>query len=348
MRRLLTIARVLFPAIVACALWAAPQQASAQGRSNIGPGKCGDCHDHEDEKDWSQKRDGDGKGKLHLNAKKQLDDPDAAKYATAIGLTDQYDVKGTCVKCHATVVRGRASFGVSCESCHGPGSDYLAPHQEKGAYDKAVCARHAGRAQEARDLGQGLPRLSRARRQPERSGSWRQPGHPTGSRLRRRREVQAGVRTLAGRDEVHRESDCGDRDSDSRGPAEAVAGGDGREGRTTRGAAPAPAAAPARPQPARGSGSGSRGTSARRRHRALRRRRRLQRRLPRRLRCVAWSACRRSACRRLRRDWRRRRHRVEAMPRCPSSCRRIRSCRRRRRELSPLFKGDWWRCWQRC
>ncbi len=108
--------------------------ADAQRREFVGPGKCTDCHDHKDEKEWSEKRDGDGKGKQHLNALNRLSDAKADNYAKALGLADVYDVKGTCVKCHATVVRGSADFGISCESCHGAGKDYLKPHQEKGAY----------------------------------------------------------------------------------------------------------------------------------------------------------------------------------------------------------------------
>jgi len=42
------------------------------------------------------------------------------------------------VACHATVFAGDANAGVSCESCHGPGSGYLEPHQAKDSYDKSV------------------------------------------------------------------------------------------------------------------------------------------------------------------------------------------------------------------
>ena len=107
-------------------------------REFVGPGKCTDCHDHKDEKEWSEKRDGDGKGKQHLNALNQLADAKAEEYAKATGVADVYDPKSTCVKCHATVVRGSADFGVSCESCHGGGKDYLKPHQEKGAYTASL------------------------------------------------------------------------------------------------------------------------------------------------------------------------------------------------------------------
>ena len=113
--------------------------ASAQARREfVGPGKCTDCHDHKDEKEWSEKRDGDGKGKQHLNALNQLSDAKADAYAKAIGVADVYDPKSTCVACHATVVRGSADFGISCESCHGAGKDYLKPHQEKGAYQASL------------------------------------------------------------------------------------------------------------------------------------------------------------------------------------------------------------------
>ena len=98
-----------------------PSSADAQVREFLGPGKCTDCHDHADEKEWSEKRDGDGKGKQHLNALNQLGDANATKYAKAINLANVYDIKGSCVKCHATVVRRDAAFGISCESCHGPG-----------------------------------------------------------------------------------------------------------------------------------------------------------------------------------------------------------------------------------
>ena len=33
--------------------------AEAQPRTNVGGGKCLDCHDHKDEKEWAITRDGD-------------------------------------------------------------------------------------------------------------------------------------------------------------------------------------------------------------------------------------------------------------------------------------------------
>ena len=138
MRRVLRSLPAWIGVAVICAVAAAPPAEAQARREFVGPGKCTDCHDHKDEKEWSEKRDGDGKGKQHLNALNQLADAKADVYAKATGVADVYDPKSTCVKCHASVVRGSADFGISCESCHGGGKDYLKPHQEKGAYQAAL------------------------------------------------------------------------------------------------------------------------------------------------------------------------------------------------------------------
>lgn len=126
--------------VLACGLlvWCVTS-ASAQVRQNVGPGKCVECHDHAAEKEWWQTKDGDpAKGKQHAKADRRLEDPKAAAYSKAIGLADVYNPSGSCVSCHSTVVSGSADFGVTCESCHGPGRDYLTPHQTKGTYAAAV------------------------------------------------------------------------------------------------------------------------------------------------------------------------------------------------------------------
>ena len=67
----------------------------------------------------------------HANAMKTLASDEAKKIATEKGIADP-TTDAACVKCHSTVghidkglVAGiKMSEGVSCESCHGPGSMY--------------------------------------------------------------------------------------------------------------------------------------------------------------------------------------------------------------------------------
>jgi hypothetical protein len=113
--------------------------ATASAQTNLGPSKCVGCHDHEKQaRKWQKEEPAALKGKAHYNTLKQLDAPESAKWAKAVGLADAYDLKGSCVKCHATVFRGDANAGVSCESCHGPSSKYNDLHQQKGQYAASV------------------------------------------------------------------------------------------------------------------------------------------------------------------------------------------------------------------
>jgi cytochrome c554/c'-like protein len=116
-----------------------PGPLSAQ--TYLGPSKCVGCHDHERQANkWQKEEPAAQKGKAHFATLKQLDGPKSGQWAKAIGLADPYDVKGACVKCHGTVFRGDANAGVSCESCHGPSSNYNDLHQQKGKYAESVAA----------------------------------------------------------------------------------------------------------------------------------------------------------------------------------------------------------------
>src|SRR5262245_24361902 len=112
----------------------------------LGPKQCTNCHDHDNEKLWYEKKEipevhrlfPDQNNAGHINSLKQLETQKSDEYAKAIGLADKYDAAGACVACHATVFGGEANAGVSCESCHGPGSGYKDPHQTKDSYEKSV------------------------------------------------------------------------------------------------------------------------------------------------------------------------------------------------------------------
>lgn len=122
--------------------------ASAQQQfETLGPNQCINCHDHDAEKQWYEKKEilevqrlfpEMGKNAGHINSLNQLEGTKSDEYAKAVGLADKYDVNGSCVACHATVYRGDANAGVSCESCHGPGSGYLKPHIVKDSYEESV------------------------------------------------------------------------------------------------------------------------------------------------------------------------------------------------------------------
>ena len=130
------------------ASWPAAAPVAAQQRFDfVGPSQCLNCHDHSPEKQWYENKEllevkrlfpEKGANAGHINSLSQLDTPKSDEFAKAIGLADKYDSNGACVRCHATVFGGDANAGVSCESCHGPGSGYLRPHQTKGTYDQAV------------------------------------------------------------------------------------------------------------------------------------------------------------------------------------------------------------------
>jgi hypothetical protein len=108
----------------------------------LGPGSCGlgqsNCHTNEN--NWWK----DDAHRATVDA--FYDDPAAyEKIAQLAGAGAGNMLKGTqmCASCHGTVISGKESRdvedGVSCESCHGPGSDYKDPHSEKsGGYEKAL------------------------------------------------------------------------------------------------------------------------------------------------------------------------------------------------------------------
>ena len=108
----------------------------------LGPGSCGlgqsNCHTTEN--NW-WKDDAH-----HATVDAFYDDPATyEKIAQLAGASAGNMLKGNqrCASCHATVISGTESRdvedGVSCESCHGPGSGYKDPHSEKpGGYEKAL------------------------------------------------------------------------------------------------------------------------------------------------------------------------------------------------------------------
>jgi hypothetical protein len=103
---------------------------SAQNFKYIGADKCKMCH--------NKPATGDQYGKwaasLHAKALKSLASQQALDYAKKNGIADPTK-EAKCLKCHSTYDAAAANLrggilpteGVSCETCHGPGSAYKAP-----------------------------------------------------------------------------------------------------------------------------------------------------------------------------------------------------------------------------
>lgn len=104
--------------------------AQAQTAKYVGAAKCKTCHNTEKQGKqfdiWSKS--------LHAEAMKSLANEKSLKYAKENGIADPTkDAK--CLGCHSTAAmidktlidaQGKLTVeeGVSCESCHGPGSEY--------------------------------------------------------------------------------------------------------------------------------------------------------------------------------------------------------------------------------
>ena len=131
----------------------------AQEAMYVGVAKCKACHG---------KKIGDQYGiwekSLHANALKSLSSEEALKYAKEHNIADPAKAP-ECLNCHSTMSmadkklidpKGKLTMeeGVSCESCHGPGSEYKSPKIMKSkAYDEDYAAAHKA----AMDAGLVVP-----------------------------------------------------------------------------------------------------------------------------------------------------------------------------------------------
>ena len=103
---------------------------SAQTYKYIGADKCKECHNEPATGEQYKKWQADP----HSKALKSLTNQASIDYAKKNGIADA-SKEPKCLKCHSTYdtvaanLRGGilATEGVSCESCHGPGSAYKSP-----------------------------------------------------------------------------------------------------------------------------------------------------------------------------------------------------------------------------
>ncbi|MDA3954492.1 MAG: cytochrome c family protein [Bacteroidales bacterium] len=108
--------------LIVCSVFLVVSLTKAQDHEYIGAAKCKMCHN----KEVKGKQYDVWKEKSHANAYETLASEEAKKFSADA----QNDPK--CLKCHSTyhsasadlMATIKAEEGVSCESCHGPGSVY--------------------------------------------------------------------------------------------------------------------------------------------------------------------------------------------------------------------------------
>jgi len=110
--------RITAVVTVFCVLVLFTQEIHAQGKAKyVGVKMCAPCHR------------GAAKGSqadiweksAHAKAYKTLETPEADKIAKEKGITTAAKDSPACLKCHTV---GGGKEGVTCEACHGPGSEY--------------------------------------------------------------------------------------------------------------------------------------------------------------------------------------------------------------------------------
>jgi hypothetical protein len=117
-------------AISALALLILAVPAISQEFSYVGAQKCQICHKSESQGRqfpiWEASR--------HSKSPEALTSPKAAEVAKAMGVDNPAD-DPRCLKCHAPLAAQAPdlkSCGVSCEVCHGPGSEYKKAQCDEG------------------------------------------------------------------------------------------------------------------------------------------------------------------------------------------------------------------------
>lgn len=116
---------------------------TAHAQTYVGPNKCKMCHDKEEIGDqysaW--------KKTPHAHAYEVLGTPKAKESGAKLGVTDPQKDK-RCLCCHTTAFDAaddkkegiKPEDGISCEQCHGPGSDYKPKDVHGEDYKAGVAA----------------------------------------------------------------------------------------------------------------------------------------------------------------------------------------------------------------
>ncbi|MBL27232.1 MAG: hypothetical protein CMM50_06750 [Rhodospirillaceae bacterium] len=113
----------LIAAFVGLVGWLGMAPASMAEPTFVGPEKCQECH-KEEHKVWE--------GTKHFESFREVHRAKGAReIAEATGERNMRR-SDVCTICHYTVIDDRAEAGPSCESCHGPASEWIEIHNDYG------------------------------------------------------------------------------------------------------------------------------------------------------------------------------------------------------------------------
>lgn len=148
MSRLHRVVSAFVVFVVACAVGVFAANAAPY---NVGPGKCADCHKAETTV-WRASDHSKQFREIHRK-------PSVKNIITAAGGDANMRRNPTCTQCHFTMIqdsptaRADAKEGTSCESCHGPASDWMPNHNAKAD----TPAQKAARTQKSVEAGMVRP-----------------------------------------------------------------------------------------------------------------------------------------------------------------------------------------------
>lgn len=123
------LSRIIWLTVLGTAFMAPRMTMADVTHEYVGVKKCALCHKKEETGDQY----GKWAASLHSHAFETLGTPAAKEVGAKFGIADPQQ-SGKCLKCHSTAYEfGEVKVsetipveeGVSCESCHGPGKDYM-------------------------------------------------------------------------------------------------------------------------------------------------------------------------------------------------------------------------------
>lgn len=128
---------------------AASAQTNWDRSKMVGPDKCGECHKTSVEV-W--------RGTHHFSTFTQMPRSDEArKIANNMGIR-RIKADSLCLDCHFTVVNNEPVAGISCESCHSPGKDWIKVHSNYSGKKKETETKQEAAARWAKAEKAGMIR----------------------------------------------------------------------------------------------------------------------------------------------------------------------------------------------